>query len=72
MEVESVVFAPGSVWLIIARQKVLREIDQREMDKFFSEATKGKGKAPQEQKESEDAAPKKFPKGVVLGKDGKP
>ncbi len=42
------------------------------MDKFFSEATKSKGKAPEERKEGPDATPKKLPKGVVLGKDGKP
>ena len=49
-----------------------RSFLRAEMDKFFSEAARGKGKAPEDQKEGEDVAPKKFPKGVVLGKDGKP
>ena len=46
------------------------------MDKFFAAQAKKKPQenvAPSEQPVDEnEPAPKKFPKGVVLGKDGKP
>ncbi len=45
------------------------------MEKFFSGQVKHsqkKNTTQQEDNIAEDGPPKKFPKGVVLGKDGKP
>ena len=56
---------------------LLRHDASTAMDKFFAETVKGK-KAPRPEDEGgvdqgqDDGASKTLPKGVVLGKDGKP